>query len=197
MEHATIRQKEIIAAAMGVIGERGLEGLTMKNIAARVGFSDAALYRHFKDKSYVLSAMVDSFADASLSELRRIGAAGGSGLEQIRRFYSARCRSFAADRAQAAVMFAEGLFRSDPHLSARIQHVMDDHRRLLLRSIRLGQRQGVLKPLPPEHIFTIIMGSLRLLVLQWQVNGDGFELPAAGAKLWHSLETLIANKKGA
>lgn len=196
MNHVTSRQKEIVAAAMGIISERGLAGLTMKSIASRVGFSDAAVYRHFKSKSYVLSAMVESFASVSIQELGRISAGGSSGLEQIKQFFFDRCRSFAANRALAAVMFAEDLFKSDPVIATRIHGVMDDHHRLLLKSIRLDQRRGLLKPLPPEHIFTIIMGSLRLLVLQWQVGNYSFELPAAAEKLWHSLEALIANKKG-
>ncbi|MCX6554608.1 MAG: hypothetical protein NTZ12_06270, partial [Candidatus Aminicenantes bacterium] len=118
----------------------------------------------------------------------------GSGLEKIRDFFLDRCRSFAADRVLATVLVAEDLFKNDPALAAKIQAVMHDHRRLLLKSIRLGQRQGLLRPLPPAHLFTVIMGSLRLLVLQWMVSGYGFELPQAGEKLWRSLETLLATK---
>jgi AcrR family transcriptional regulator len=196
MEHVTARQKEIIAAALAIINERGLEGLTVKNIAKRVGFSDAAVYRHFQNKSAILSAMVDGFADASLQELSRIEPGDRSGSVQIKQFFLDRCRAFSSDRALATVMFAEDLFKSDPALAAKLHGVLQDHRRSLLKSIRRGQRQGMIKHLPPEHLFTIIMGALRLLVLQWQVGGYGFELPDAAAKLWQALETLIANKKG-
>lgn len=196
MENVTSRQKEIITAAMDIISERGMEGLTMKNIASRVGFSDAAVYRHFKSKSYLLSAMVENFADISIQALNKSSKAGNSGWDQIRQFFFDRCRSFACDRALAAVMFAEDLFKSDPLIASRIHGVMRDHRRLLLKLIRRDQRQGLLKPLPPEHVFTVIMGSLRLLVLQWQTGNYGFELPAAAEKLWQSLEIMLLNKKG-
>jgi len=191
MKEITARQKEIVAAALGIISERGLEALTMKNIAAQVGFSDAAVYRHFQNKFYILSAMVDSFANGSIQELNRISAGDGSGLEQVKQFFFDRCRTFAADRALATVMFAEDLFKSDPAIAAKIHGIMHDHRRLLLKSIRRGQRQGLIKHLPATHFFTIIMGSLRLLVRQWQVSGYSFELPRAGEKLWQSLEILI------
>jgi AcrR family transcriptional regulator len=195
MEAATVRQKQIIAAALAIISENGLEALTMKRIASRVGFSDAAVYRHFRNKSFILSAMVDRFADGSVQELERINAANSSGSEQVRQFFIDRCRTFAVDRALAAVMFAEDLFKSDPALAARIHDTMQTHRRLLLRSIRLGQRQGTIADLPAAHLFTVIMGSLRLLVLQWQVSGFAFELPRAGEELWRSLETLIGGQR--
>ena len=191
MKHITARQKEIIAAALGIISEHGLEALTIKNIASRVGFSDAAVYRHFQNKFAILSAMVDSFADGSIQELNRISAGDGSGLKKIKEFFLDRCRTFASDRALATVMFAEDLFKSDPALAAKIHGIMHDHRQLLLKFIRQGQRQGLIKHLPPEHFFTIIMGSLRLLVRQWQINGFSSDLGQAGVKLWHSLETLI------
>ena len=38
------------------------------------------------------------------------------------------------------------------------------HRELLLKTIRSGQRQKAIRPLPAEHLFTMVMGSLRLLV---------------------------------
>ena len=197
MEPATARQGEIIAAALDIVSEHGLEALTMKNIAARVGFSDAAVYRHFQNKSCILSAMVDRFAFSSIRKLDRISASESSGLEKVQQFFLDRCRTFAADRALATIMFAEDLFKSEPALAAKIHGVMHDHRQLLLKSIRRGQHQGLLKSLPAEHLFTIIMGSLRLLVLQWHVDHCGFELQQAGEKLWRTLETLIANKKGA
>jgi AcrR family transcriptional regulator len=190
------RRSEIVNAALAIISEAGLEGLTMKGIAARVGVSDAALYRHFRNKSDILNAMVDRFVEGSTRALARITAAGRSGSEPLEEFFFDRCRSFAADRALATVMFAEDLFKSDARLAARVHDAMRRHRRLLLRSIRLGQRRGYLRPLPPEHIFTIVMGSLRLLVLQWQTGGYAFPLLPAAGKLWRSLAALLANVKG-
>ncbi|MBN2400370.1 MAG: hypothetical protein JXI33_08550 [Candidatus Aminicenantes bacterium] len=58
---------------------------------------------------------------------------------------------------------------------------------------RRGKRES---SLPHEHVFTIIMGSLRLLVLQWQTGNYGFDLPAAAEKSWQSLEIMPSKKKG-
>jgi len=42
----------------------------------------------------------------------------------------------------------------------------------------------------------MVMGSLRLLVLQWRIGGYRFNLMRAGEKLWRSLEVLIVMPKG-
>ena len=195
MKEITPRQQEIIAAALALITDRGLEALTIKNIAARVGFSDAAVYRHFESKARILSTVIDLFARDSARLLEEIHGCSCPALEKIRLFFLDRCRVFSAEHVLATVMFAENLFQNDPLLAAKVHQVLSGHRELLLKTIRSGQRQGTIRPLPAEHLFNVIMGSLRLLVLQWRIGGYGFELLPAGEKLWRSLEELIGQNQ--
>lgn len=196
MSEITARQREIIAAALEIVAERGPEALTIKGIAERVGFSDAAVYRHFRSKAQILAAVVDLFAASSERLLAEIRACGFTGLEKLQMFFLDRCRVFAGDRVLATVMFAETLFQNDPVLAAKLHQVLRSHRRLLLATIRSAQKQKTIRDLPPEHVFTVIMGSLRLLVLQWRIGGCDFDLVRAGEKLWSSLATLILLPSG-
>jgi len=196
MKKITGRQTEIVEAALGIISERGLEALTIKGIAARVGFSDAAVYRHFRNKAQILSTIIDLFAGSSARLLEEINACDCSSLDKVKLFFLDRCRVFSVDRVLATVMFAENLFQNDPALAARMHQVLGSHRQLLLKIIRGGQRQKAIRDLPAGHLFTLVMGSLRLLVLQWRTSAYGFDLLRAGEKLWLSLEAMIANPKG-
>lgn len=196
MKQITDRQREIIAAALALVTDQGLEALTIKNIAARVGFSDAAVYRHFKNKAQILSTIIDLFASSSAQLLAAINACECSSLDKVKLFFLDRCRVFSGDRVLATVMFAENLFQNDPALAAKIHQVLHRHRDLLLKTIRGGQRQGAIRPLPAEHIFTMVMGSLRLLVLQWRSGGYEFDLLRAGEKLWLSLQTILSVPQG-
>ncbi len=192
MRAVTGRQRQIVEAALDIVAERGPEAVTVKGIAARVGFSDAAVYRHFRSKSQILDLVVDLFADGSRRSLEEIQACPCPALDKLRLFFLDRCRVFAADRVTATVMFAEGLFQTDRRMADRIHQVLQEHRALLLQTIRDGQRRGAIRPLNAEHLFTTVMGALRLLVLQWRVSGGGFDLPRAGEKLWATLQALIA-----
>jgi AcrR family transcriptional regulator len=48
---------KIIAAANALVTELGVEGLTMRALAGRVDYSPTALYKYFKDKDELISAM--------------------------------------------------------------------------------------------------------------------------------------------
>lgn len=52
------RRGEILDAALAVFAERGYKGGSMRDIAARVGVSEPALYRHFPGKEALFLALV-------------------------------------------------------------------------------------------------------------------------------------------
>ena len=57
-EGESTRQR-LLAAALELVEEEGVEALSMRRLAARVGVSATALYRHFADKDELLQHLVD------------------------------------------------------------------------------------------------------------------------------------------
>ena len=55
----TERQQEIIGNALDLINEKGIQGLTIKNLANRLGITEPAIYRHFENKIQILVAILD------------------------------------------------------------------------------------------------------------------------------------------
>jgi AcrR family transcriptional regulator len=54
----TARREQILTAARDLVLEQGPKGLSMRRVAARVGISATAIYRHYRDKSALLGAVV-------------------------------------------------------------------------------------------------------------------------------------------
>src|SRR6056297_1149063 len=55
----TERQQEIIETALDLINEKGIQGLTIKNLSKKLGISEPAIYRHFENKIQILIALLD------------------------------------------------------------------------------------------------------------------------------------------
>lgn len=53
----------IVAAALAVLNERGLDGLSLHAIAARLAIRQPALYHHFGSKTELLTAVADEVLD--------------------------------------------------------------------------------------------------------------------------------------
>ena len=54
----TERQIEILHETKELIGEKGIQNFTIKNLASKMSFSEPAIYRHFKDKTEILTSLL-------------------------------------------------------------------------------------------------------------------------------------------
>ena len=63
-EERSARATEIIAAARALVEDEGLEGLTMRRLADRLGIRAPSLYKHFADKQTLEAALIsEAFAE--------------------------------------------------------------------------------------------------------------------------------------
>ncbi|MEU6479883.1 TetR/AcrR family transcriptional regulator C-terminal domain-containing protein [Streptomyces sp. NPDC047017] len=60
------RREEILDAALAIADEHGIEAVSMRALADRVGVTPMALYRHVKDKGALLDGMVGRLLTALL-----------------------------------------------------------------------------------------------------------------------------------
>jgi AcrR family transcriptional regulator len=53
-------KRAILEAALDLFAERGVDGVTVRDIAARTGFTNPALFRHFKGKDELAFALFET-----------------------------------------------------------------------------------------------------------------------------------------
>lgn len=73
----------ILDIARDLFVERGVEAVTMRAIAKRIGYSATALYLHFKDKESLIRELCDTDFLTLASELQAVGQIGDP-VERIR-----------------------------------------------------------------------------------------------------------------
>ncbi|MFZ5669535.1 MAG: TetR/AcrR family transcriptional regulator [Pseudomonadota bacterium] len=62
-ERAELSRERILAAALELIDQRGLAALNMRDLGRALGASTMGVYRHFRNKSDLLGAVVDSILE--------------------------------------------------------------------------------------------------------------------------------------
>lgn len=171
----TPRQKEILEASLNVIDREGLKKFTMKNVAQRIGVTDAALYKHFPDKAAILGALQTLFKESTLDILAAIQAdPKRDALGKLEVFVKGRARQFQDNRALTVTLFSDELFRGMADVSSLNQDTMDSHADLLMSIIREGQAAGTLKrDIPAPHMVMLLTGPMRLMVTGWKAEPTG------------------------
>src|SRR5215813_15151528 len=64
------RKKQIVQVALALVAKHGAEAVSTQLIADTIGFTQAAVFRHFPTKEALWSAVMD-WMDAQLEEVRR------------------------------------------------------------------------------------------------------------------------------
>ena len=190
------RQIDIIEAATHLLGNKGIQNLTTKSLAAEIGFSEPALYRHFKGKTDILESVLTYYQQVLKAGLTHIIQSEESGLMKIRAMMDFQFTHFTRNPAVIMVVFAETSFQYNNVLSKAVSEILTQKTSMVAKIIKTGQAEGSIRDdIDAEQLVTMIIGSMRFTVLKWRLSGFNFSLIDEGEKLWNAVELLIMSPK--
>jgi AcrR family transcriptional regulator len=184
------RRAEIAAAALRIIGERGVTSLSTTTLAAEIGVTSGALFRHFSSRDAILDEAVRhaveridaAFPDPDLPPRERL-------LQLARN----RVRLFGSDPGLAWLLRSDQAHLTLPESAvARLRDVVARSRKYLLDAIREGVAQGsVRRDIEPEVLLVVVMGTIHALIGMGGAHRHAPRRPDP-APVLSALERLIA-----
>ncbi len=171
-----------VSAAVQTVSESGVEGLTLRGIAARVGVTHPALYRYFRDRPALLTAVAEQcHADLGKVLARSLSKGDDDPVVRVRTL----ARTFARWAAQHPEFFdvmaarATHPERSDVRPASVPAGVAPGcpcagcgNVALLIGEIVRGQRLGVFVQGPPQELGVVLWSFVMGYVLA-QLQGRG------------------------
>lgn len=157
------RQREIVLAVLRIIGERGSSSLTTATIAAEIGVTSGALFRHYDSLDdiyravlhYAQTTIETTFPDASLPPIERLFT-----------FARNRVQLLGASPGLAWLMRSEqvdGLFPSDA-----VEVLWDVTRRskeFIQQALQQGVEDGTIRnDIDIDVLLILIMGTMHALI---------------------------------
>ena len=186
------RQQEIVDVSISLIADKGIQSLTMKNIAQAIGISEPAIYRHFKNKFEILMTLLDSFEVIAFNVLNSEDIKKLRPLDKIEFFLLDRYKRCMENPKLAKLMFAEENFQDDERLAKKVLSIMHSHKAEMHKVISTGQNLGEIRnDIDTISLFRIIFGPMRLLIKQWGLSSCRFNLVEEGKKLWEAEKKIL------
>lgn len=118
--HRRVVREAVLDAAAALVGEHGLTGVTMSQIAKVSGIGRATLYKYFPDIDSIITAWHERQIAAHLRQLAEAGEAASPGdrLETVLRTYAALSRRHHDGNDLAALLHQGGhVIRAQAHLT--------------------------------------------------------------------------------
>ncbi len=128
------RREQILDRASELATETGLGQLTMKRIAARVGFSESAIYRHVPTKQDLLLGLMDRLEAQLLQPIRAIAdGRDRDPLTRLQRILQHHLTLVLQRHSLPIQLLAEASAAGDPQLLARMRGIMRAYADILAR----------------------------------------------------------------
>jgi AcrR family transcriptional regulator len=189
------RQNEIIQTAIKLIGDGGIQALTIKNLSAEIGIAESAIYRHFKSRTDILSTLLDFLGSIIIAHYNNVYNLKSGSFDKIKKMITGQLKLFAENPPYATVILSDGLYKNEKSLHDKIFNIMQNAKSTFTKIIEEGKKAGDIRTdISSDQIAFVIMGSVRLTVNQWSISGSGFDLQKRGAVLFNTIKTLIQEK---
>ena len=189
---ASNRQLEIIEAAARLLMESGIKGLTTKNLASQVGFSESALYRHFKNKEDIVVLLLEYLASNIIERLEKFQFEEKNSIEKLKNIFSSQFNYFSENPHFIVAILSEGLFDETENIYQSMMKIISFKTQLLTNIIERGKAKNELTDeISTSDIVHIVMGSFRLMMLKWKLSKFETDLITEGNKIIESNLKLI------
>ncbi len=190
----TERQTQIIETSIEIISQKGIQGLTIKNLSKKIGISEPAIYRHFDSKTEILVTILNNFKEMATFLGGLMKDNNSSAAEKIEFMFSRIIDVFSETPSLISVIFSEEIFKNEEILKKKIVEIMDMNEEIIEQIIQKGQNKGEVRTdINYKNLALIVMGTLRLRVKRWDLKDYRGDLKKESNDLINSLKIIIAN----
>lgn len=190
----TERQIEIIDKSIDIIANKGIQGLTIKNLSKEIGISEPAIYRHFESKTDILLAILNNFQEMSSFMNEALSDINDTAVGKIEFMFSKIIDIFTVEPSHISVVFSEEIFKNEAVLKEKIVEIMDIKEKTIEDIILEGQNKGEVRTdIDNKTLALIVIGALRFRIKQWDLRNQHKNLQAEGQKLIQGLKIILEN----
>lgn len=187
-----IRKKEIIEAARKLIYKKGSEHLTVNNIAKEVKISEAAIYRHFRNKKEILSFLASHITESLIQDIDSAALSGLSYPDNIGYILRSHLSKIEQKRGVSFQVIAEIISFGDKKLNKQVSDNINSYLQRFRALLDNGIKAGVIREdIDPEATALLLFGMIQGLVNTWALSNYSFDLTERYDTLWNVFRQMV------
>ena len=165
------RRLEILQMLASMLEEPNRDKVTTAALAARLGVSEAALYRHFASKAQMFEGLIEFIESTVFALINDVGSHEESGLRQFRYIVRMLLEFPETNRGMTRVLMGDALVNEHDRLQERMNQFIDRVEASLRQALRVAITQNEL----PAGVDATARAALAIayIIGRWQRYAKG------------------------
>lgn len=171
------RQAVIVQTVLQLAAGRSPGDITTADIAAAMGLTQGAVFRHFPNKEAIWLAVAGWLAETLLAAIETAAAADAEPLAGLQEIFRAHVRFVMAHPGVPRFIFHELQQPGESPVKARIQAMLQAYRGLVVRLLKAAKRaRRIPSGLDEAAATALFIGAIQGLVMQSMLAGNVKEI---------------------
>lgn len=171
------RKVSIIISAIDILAEKGIQGMTMKEIAKMEGVTEPAIYRQYKGKKDVIVAILDEFARYDDQIIATVAQQKLNSKEAIEFFCSSLADYYQGYPEVATVMFSLDVFKYATETNEKMEAIIQKRFDFLEKYVNAGLEEGIFSVnMDSDILVDMIYGFIMNTTFNWKSKKRTYDL---------------------
>lgn len=177
METRLLHRKDgLVLTTIELIHEKGFQGLSTREIARREGISEAAIFKHFSSKKELILAVLEYFSQYDEAIIVAVGSREQTPYMAIIDYIDLFVSYYENYPEITAILHSYESLILDKSFSEKAKSIYAARKGFLQSLVAKAIARGDLSAATSEELTDILVGSVRVINLQWRMSDYAFPL---------------------
>ncbi len=184
-QRTTVRRQQIVDIIRNIISSQGIEYVTIGEIAASLGTSKTAIYRHFKNKQDILSMLIDDIEETLMDALDK-AIVTENPVQNLKNVLLAHL-AYARERRETSFIVIMGAMQfSDARIRGKISQLIEKYLLKIEKMLKNAMKLGLIKnDINPRMSAIAFLGLIQATVTVWSFKNFNFVPRKKHEELWN------------
>lgn len=165
-------RERILKAAAEIIAHEGLRQFTAKNLANKVGISDAAIFKHFSTMDEIAEEIIRRYTTECLSRTQEAIRSNGSAVDKLERIIDSHIELLEKTKGVVPIICFEFARSNKRNLKRLINEFLDTYATVVKGVLEEGIRDGeIVSDIDLDEASFSFIGFMQAKAFQWFIRG--------------------------
>lgn len=172
-----IRKEQIVESALQVMGKNPDKHLHVKDIAHHMGMAPSALYRHFKNRDAIMSAILELIRTKLYRNLESVRQISENAEGRLRGLLERHIQLIKSEHGIPRMVFSDELWGQKQEKRQKMFRIVTGYLAEIEDIVREGQsKEEIREELNPMAVARMFFGIVQPAALLWHMSEGRFDI---------------------